>query len=251
MTSFSYQLYSSRHFPPLSATLRMLAEAGYREVEGFGGLFTDSAVVEALKSGLEDSGLTMPTAHFPLEMVEGACQRVLEIARTLGIRTIYVPYLAAEHRPDTRAGWEAFGKRLEEAGRPLREAGLGFGWHNHDFELRPLADGTIPLSALFVGGPELEWEADIAWIICGGGDPFAWIEAERQRITAVHVKDIAPKGENADEDGWADVGAGTVDWPALMVALRATPARHFVMEHDNPKDAARFAARSIAAAQRY
>jgi sugar phosphate isomerase/epimerase len=184
-------------------------------------------------------------------MVEGERQRVLEIARTLGIRTIYVPHLAAEHRPDSRDGWVAFGKRLEAAGRPLREAGLGFGWHNHDFEFQPLADGTIPLSALFAGGPELEWEVDIAWIIRGGGDPFAWIEAERQRITAVHVKDIAPAGENVDEDGWADVGSGTVDWPALMAALRATSARHFVMEHDNPKDAARFAARSIAAAKSY
>lgn len=245
MTSFSYQLYSSRNFPPLSTTLRMLAEAGYREVEGFGGLFADPAAVEALKDGLDASGLAMPTAHVSLEMVEAEPQHVLEIARALGIRTIYVPHLAAERRPDSRAGWEAFGKRLEAAGRPLREAGLGFGWHNHDFEFRALPDGTMPLSALFAGGPGLEWEADIAWIIRGGGDPFAWIEAEAERITAVHVKDIAPLGENTDEDGWADVGAGTVDWPALMVAFRATPARHFVMEHDNPSDAARFAALSL------
>ena len=251
MTTFSYQLYSSRNFPPLSATLRQLAQAGYGEVEGYGALFADPAAVRELEAGLEANGLAMPTAHCSLEMVEGEPERLLAIARALGIRTLYVPHLAAADRPDDARGWQAFGRRLAAAGRSFRDAGLGFGWHNHDFEFQPLADGTLPLEALFEGGPELEWEADIAWIIRGGGDPFAWIDAEGQRITAVHVKDIAPVGENVDEDGWADVGDGTVDWPAQMLALRATPARHFVMEHDNPKDAARFATRSIAAAQSF
>lgn len=36
MTAFSYQLYSSRNFPPLAATLTMLADLGYAEVEGYG-----------------------------------------------------------------------------------------------------------------------------------------------------------------------------------------------------------------------
>ena len=37
----------------------------------------------------------------------------------------------------------------------------------------------------------------------------------------MHVKDIAPAGEAADEDGWADLGAGTVDWAGLIGALKA------------------------------
>ena len=69
------------------------------------------------------------------------------------------------------------------------------------------------------------------------------------RLTAVHLKDIAPSGENADEDGWADLGHGTVDWKALKAALAGTKVRYFVMEHDNPKDAERFASRSIATAR--
>ena len=75
-------------------------------------------------------------------------------------------------------------------------------------------------TAIFEGGPELEWEMDVAWVIRGGADPLAWIEKYKDRITAAHVKDIAPAGENTDEDGWADVGHGTVDWKAIMAALR-------------------------------
>jgi hypothetical protein len=42
-----------------------------------------------------------------------------------------------------------------------------------------------------------------------------------------------------------------VDWKGLMVALRGTGAKHFIMEHDNPSDDARFARRSLASAKTY
>jgi sugar phosphate isomerase/epimerase len=251
VTAFSYQLYSSRNFPPLKATLEMLKRLGYASVEGYGALYADPEKVEELKQHLGASGLTMPTAHFSLDMIEKEPAKVVEIARSLGIGTVYCPYLLPEHRPTTGADWAAFGRRLQAAGAPLRDAGLGFGWHNHAFEFEKTSDGAIPQAAIFDGGPDLEWEADLAWVIKGGADPLAWIGSHGSRITSVHVKDIAPAGENADEDGWADVGHGTVDWPGLFRALRGTPARNFIMEHDNPKDHERFAARSIAAASAF
>ena len=128
----------------------------------------------------------------------------------------------------------------------MRKAGLVFGWHNHDFEFFALPDGSVPQDHIFAGGPDLSWEADIAWVIRGGADPFAWIQKYGSRITAVHVKDIAPAGEATDEDGWADVGHGTVAWGDLAKALAGTPATHFIVEHDNPKDITRLATRSIA-----
>lgn len=248
---FSYQLYSSRNFPPLAATLRMLADTGFAAVEGFGALYEDAATVEVLANGLAETGLTMPTAHFGLDLLERDPAAVLAIARRLGIGRIYCPWLAPEDRPVDAQGWRGLGARLDRAGAPLRAAGLGFGWHNHDFEFLPMAEGTLPIAAIFAGGPALEWEMDVAWIVKGGADPAAWIAAEGGRVTAVHVKDIAPAGQNRDEDGWADVGHGTVDWPALMGALRGAGVRHFILEHDNPGDHARFAARSLAAVTTY
>lgn len=246
---FSYQLYSSRNYPPLADTLTMLSDLGYEGVEGYGALYTDDAQVAALVAGLAASGLKMPTGHFGLAQLETEPEKVLSIARSLGLERIYCPYLMPDDRPTDAAGWQAFGARLHAAGQPIRAAGLGFGWHNHDFELRALPDGQYPQDLIFQGGPDLEWEIDVAWIVRGGADPLAWIAKYGPRITSAHVKDIAPKGENAAEDGWADVGQGTVDWTAVMAALRATPCRNFIMEHDNPSDHARFARRSLAAAK--
>lgn len=245
----SYQLYASRNFPPLGDTLAMLADLGYDAVEGYSALYADDAQVAALTAALGNSGLAMPTGHFGLAQIESEPDKVLAIARALGIGRIYCPYLMPDDRPTDAAGWRAFGARLQAAGRPIKAAGLGFGWHNHDFELRPLPDGQVPQDLIFDGGPDLEWEIDVAWVVRGGADPAAWIARYAPRITAAHLKDIAPAGQNAGEDGWADLGTGTVPWTALMAQLRQTPCDVFIVEHDNPSDHARFARRSLQAAK--
>ena len=247
--NWSFQLYSARNFKPWESVLAMVAEAGYTQVEGFGGLYGDP---QELRATLDRYGLTMPTGHFSLDMLENDFAGARRIAETLGIGTLICPYLDAAERPSDAAGWKAFAARLAAVHDSCRKAGLRFAWHNHDFEFVACPDGSIPQQVILDAAPEIGWEIDVAWVIRGGADPLAWIDRYASRIVAAHVKDIAPAGEAADEDGWADVGHGTVDWPSIIKALRdKTPARVFVMEHDNPSDAGRFARRSIDTARQF
>ena len=245
---FAYQLYSSRNFPPLEATCKMLAAAGIMDTEGYGGLYADAASLATTAAAIKGAGIAMKTGHFGLAQIEDTPDWALEVARTLGMERLYIPHVMPNDRPTDAPGWRAFGARLERAFAPIRAAGYGAGWHNHDFEFVALPDGSVPQTAILAGGPSLEVELDVAWVVRGGADPIDWINRYAGRITAAHVKDIAPMGENKDEDGWADVGHGTVDWPVIMAALRAVGCKHFVLEHDNPSDHIRFATRSIAAA---
>lgn len=240
MPAISYQLYCSRNFPPLADTLTMLAGVGFTEVEGFGGLYAD---LPALKSALDAAGIIMTSGHFGMDMVEGDPARTLEVARTVGMTRVYVPYVRPADRPTDVKGWEAFAARLAEAGKPIQDAGLTFGWHNHDFELADLG-GTTPLDLIAASGIALE--LDLGWVARAGADPVAWINKYGPQITSVHIKDIAPAGEATDEDGWADVGHGTVNWAAIKPALDVNGITHFVIEHDNPKDHKRLATRSLA-----
>ncbi|MEO3997407.1 sugar phosphate isomerase/epimerase [Mesorhizobium sp. CAU 1732] len=244
--NWSFQLYSARNFQPWEDVLTMVSTAGYTQVEGFGGLYDDPA---ALRAQLDANGLSMPTGHFSLDMLEGDFATARKIAETLGIGTLICPHIDAKARPSGREGWRGFGRRLAAVQENCRKAGLRFAWHNHDFEFVPAEDGAIPQKEILDAAPEIGWEIDVAWVVRGGGDPLAWIDDYASRIVAAHVKDIAKPGEKADEDGWEDVGHGTMDWRAIMTALREkTPAKVFVMEHDNPSDVARFARRSIDAA---
>jgi len=236
----SFQLYSARHFA-LTETLSRLAKIGYKEVEGYGGLYDDP---KSLRSMLDARGLTMPTGHFDLGLIEKDPKRLLTIASTLGVRHVYAPYLTPDERPKTAAGWKKFAKRLAVIGRRVRGEGYGFGWHNHDWEFAKLTSGEFPIDILCDADPNLDLEVDIAWVAFGKTSPIPWIEKYGARVTSVHVKDIAPRGRNLDEDGWTDVGRGIMNWPAIFKALKKTRVLHYVVEHDLPKDVNRFAKNS-------
>lgn len=246
---WSYQLYSSRDTQPWPQVLSQLGKLGYKKVEGFGGVYGDP---KAFRAELNKNGLKMASGHFSLEALEKDFAKTMATAKALGVKLVACPYVMPDARPTDAKGWQAFGKRLGKIAQKVKAAGFDFAWHNHDFEFKLLPDGAAPMRHILDAAPELGWEMDVAWVIRGGNDPAAWIKAYGDRIVAAHVKDIAPAGKNAEEDGWADVGHGTVDWKGLYKLLRKhTKAKHFVMEHDKPADAARFAKRSIASANKF
>jgi sugar phosphate isomerase/epimerase len=246
----SFQLYSARNFQPWEEVITHLAKCGYKEVEGFGGAYGTTGAFydepEKFRALLDKHGLTMPTGHFfPIDMFEKDKKRVLHIAKTLGMRDLYCPYIMPEHQPKSGAGWKAWGKRLGEVGQWMRGEGYGFGWHNHDFEFKKLKDGSMPHERIFEGDANLDWECDIAWLHKATNNPVKWIKAYASRITSVHIKDNAPKGENLDQHGQANVGEGTIKWPEVFAAIKHTRCKNFVIEHDNPKDFKRFAKKSF------
>lgn len=242
--TLSMQLYSGRNFSPLADQLRILSEAGYSDVETFRGLYDDLA---GLKSALDAANLSTTSGHYSFDLLENEYDRSLEIAGTLGHRILVLPYLMPDERPSDVGGWAGIGARVHKIAEKLKAQGLRCAWHNHDFEMRPLADGTTPLEHILGDDPAVEWEADLAWVVRGDEDPVKWVQRYRGRIAALHVKDIAPAGQNTDEDGWADVGEGTLGWDRLWQAGREAGAKLMIAEHDNPSDFRRFATTSLAA----
>lgn len=245
---YSYQLYSARNESSLDDTLKTLKDLGYAQVEGWGGQFADPA---SLARSVKDVGLVMPTAHMGLDMLLDT-SAALKAADAVGIETLFCP---APPTPDYREGtgdWNKLADNLAKAAEGLKAAGKGLGYHNHHWEFGTLPDGRRPIEVLLGASPDIQWEMDLAWVVKAGEDPLEWMKKLGDRISAIHVKDIAPAGECVDEDGWADVGQGTLDWKSLLAQAKAlTKARFFVMEHDKPNDAIRFARRSMEAVKSY
>ena len=78
-------MLQSASTPAQARTLAMLAQCGYSEVEGYGGVYGDP---QALRKQLDANGLTMPSGHFSVDMLERKPKDVLVIARTLGMNTL-------------------------------------------------------------------------------------------------------------------------------------------------------------------
>lgn len=240
----SYQLYSSRNFPTLARQCAMLAEIGYRNVEPYSGLFSE---MDELQRALGENGLSAPSCHIGLEPLRTNFDAALATLKQIGVELPVVPFIPPAERPEDRAGWEKLSAELSDLAKRFADHGMRLGWHNHDFEFAKLADGSQPMALILDHAPELFWEADIAWIIRGNADPLDWMSKYGDRIAAYHIKDLAPAGEKLDEDGWADVGTGTVDFAAYLPALYAAPVKLWAAEHDNPSDDARFARAAYAA----
>ena len=86
----------------------------------------------------------------------------------------------------------------------------------------------------------------MAWLVRGGAAPELWLRRYRDRLVSAHVKDIAAAGTGLDEDGWADVGSGVLDWRTLWQLCLDCGAHWMVVEHDRPADPARCARASFA-----
>jgi len=239
------QLYSMRDCADQIALLAQLPAMGITRVEGYGGVYSDPA---AYRSAMDTNGISMPSGHMGLDDIEADFDATMGIIETLGITHVFAPYLEEKDRPDTVSGWAALGQRLNAVGQKYTACGITFGWHNHDFEFVTLADGSTPMDILLDAAPDIAWEADLAWIVRGGRDPSDYVQRYAGRLSAIHVKDIAMAGTNLDEDGWSDLGAGTMDWTALLQACRsASGDLIYALEHDKPGDPVGYASRSAAA----
>ena len=237
----SFQLYSARNFPPLEAHLEALAAIGYDAVEPYAGNFSDDA--KGFRARIDALGLAVPTAHMPLASLEADRAKFIDTAKTLGVETAVLPYLAADARPTSVEGWKALGERLGEHAAHLAEAGLKLAWHNHDFEYATLGDGSRPIEHLLAPAG-VRSEIDIGWVVRAGVDPAAEVRRQGAKIAAFHIKDTTKPGTTTHDDGWTDVGAGIIDWHGLWPAIAASGANLLVVEHDNPSDWRAFAANS-------
>ncbi len=243
MTTYriSFQLYSARKFPPIEAHLEALAAIGYDSVEPYGAIVDPNP--EVLRKKMDAVGLACPSAHVPLAMLDKDRAHAIAVSQALGLEYVIMPHIAADERPADAAGWTALGQRLSGHAAALAEAGLKFAWHNHAFEFDTLADGSRPIDHL-IGAAGVNWEPDIGWVVRAGADARAEIAKFPGKAVAFHMKDVRANG-STEEDGWADVGHGAIDWQDLWPAIAGSGADLLVVEHDNPADWRRSAARSF------
>ena len=239
--ALSFQLYSARKLEPLEKQFELLAGLGYKRVEPFGGLLGDAP---RLKGLLDRHGMTAPSCHVGMDRLRADVGAAVRLCKDLRVATIFAPAPLIGERDGGEAGWRALGKELAAIGKAVNREGLAFGWHNHHWEYGKAADGRTYLDVMFAEAPELVWQADLAWIRRGGGDPARELERHASRVVSCHIKDIAPRGQCLDEDGWADPGHGVLDWNALQAAMKEASVHLFVVEHDKPNDVARFARRA-------
>ena len=244
----SVQLYSLRRIPDLEDQLRLVRDAGLDFVETTSGNYAEA---ERMRILLDRYGLQAPSGHVGIDLLRDAFDDTVAVARRLGIATLILWGFPENERPASAEAWRKSGAELGRLAERLAAEDIVFAFHNHDWELERFEDGRIGFDHLMAGAgaAPLTWQADLAWLVRGGADVGAILDAHKDRLISVHLKDLAPAGHNRDEDGWADLGEGIVPWSEWWPRLKTLGVDLLVLEHDEPSDPVRFLGRSAARAR--
>ncbi len=226
------QLYTLRSLlaKDFEGTMAKVAGIGYKEVEFAGYYNKTPAQVRAV---LAANQLTAPASHLGFPASDDAWKRTVDEAKEMGHEWAVIPWLDANMRK-SGDDYLKVSDRLNRLGTIAHGNGLRFGYHNHDFELKPNGDAGRGLDIMLKNtDPGLvDFEMDIYWVVKGGGDPMDYITRYPGRFALMHVKDATA----APERKMVDVGSGTIDFAAIFARRQTSGMRHAFVEHDEPSD---------------
>jgi sugar phosphate isomerase/epimerase len=245
-------LYTVRNVLPTAAdaTLKSIAEIGYREVEA------DRATLLSIAPMLKNYGLKPVSCHFETPLITGnwkpwlsqrrpgfaaegtTWNQAIEDAKKLGVEYMVMAYILPQERGDSEY-FKQLADKMNKAGAESRAAGLKFCYHNHCFEFRG-ERGQRPIDILLerLDKKAVGLELDVFWVSVGGNDPVEMLKQNAGRIPLLHLKDKA-KGTpvlyeeaKATRQSFKEVGAGSLDFPAILKAASAAGAQHYFVEQD-------------------
>lgn len=235
------QLYTLRDQLPkdVKGWIAKVAAAGYKEVEPFGYSKKDGfwgLNAKAFSALLKANGLTTASAHFDMDMYFSTgktddLESYIEAANITGMKYVIVPSVDESHIK-TAADFTNIANKLNSAGAICQKAGLRLGYHNHNFEWKPVNGTTFYDVVLKATDPALvHMEMDIYWVVRAGKDPVRLFHKYPGRYQLCHIKDMY----KANHDLNTEVGKGHIDFKTILspANIRLAGLEHFIVEQEN------------------
>jgi sugar phosphate isomerase/epimerase len=232
--SLGAQLYTVRQEAAhdLPAVLEAVRKFGYTEVETYWDIYGHPAA--ELRRMISDHGLKVPSGHFNYDGLEAK----FDYAKSLGVQYVICPMLP-ESMWFTLDGYKRAADQFNIWGDKIRQAGMQFGFHNHNYEFRRFGDTTGFETMMNRCDPKLVCiEMDCYWITQAGGDPLKMFQQYDNRIKLLHLKDRKPgfpisQVKDAAAEHFTEVGAGTIHWQEILAAADKNGVQHLFVERDS------------------
>ena len=228
------QLYTVREQAEkdLGAVLAHISMIGYTEVETYWNVYSHPA--KELRSMILANGLTVPSGHFDYDGLESK----LDYAKELGVEYVICPMLP-KNMWSSADSFKKAADQFNKWGEQVRNMGMQFGFHNHNYEFRKFGDTTGFDILTTEADPKLVClEMDCYWITQAGQDPVAMLNKYGSRIQLLHLKDRLPGYPTSqflgpEAEHMTEVGSGTINWKAIIATAEKTGVKHYFVERDN------------------
>jgi sugar phosphate isomerase/epimerase len=227
------ELYSVRDelMKDLNGTVTAVAKMGYQVVEFYSPYFNWTAEqAKDVRKLLDDLGIKCLSTHNGAQSLSADnIQKAIDLNQTIGSKAIII---ASPPKVQGVDGWKGFAATLAAAAEKLRAANMVTGFHNHQLEWRPVAEGSRErmMDVLAANTPkDVVLQLDCGTCVEAGADPVAWIKANPGRIRSLHLKDWAK-----DKRGYGVAfGEGDVPWKALLDAAESVGgAEYYLIEQE-------------------
>jgi len=246
------QLYTIRDAMGKDAagSLKKVSDIGYKYVELAGyanGKFYGYEPKE-FKKLVSDLGMEILSSHTQVEAKGITLENAKKMAddhALLGVKYCLQPWVNPEDR--NVASYQKMVADWNKVGKIMKDTGIQFGYHNHNFEFANL-EGKIPYFDIFL--KELDknlviMELDLFWTTKAGQDPVELFKKYPGRFELFHMKDMYTKEKPFfSTDGvkdFAPVGAGVIDFKRILAQRKLAGNKYLVVEQDQSRDGDPFA----------
>lgn len=241
-TQLAAQMYTLRDFcetpAGIAESCKKLKAAGFEAIQASAAGFATIGADE-LKKILDDTGMICCATHRSLDQLKNV-QAEIDYHQRLDCKYTALGGWGWGGN-ETKAQWTAFIDEFSALAAEYEGSSLKIGYHNHSHEFAPfgwadapekISPDSTPYTVLEEKlGPAAFFEVDTYWVAHGGADPAAWLRRLSGRVPSIHVKDMTIDGKRQHK--MCEVGAGNLNWPAILEAAKAAGVEYYIIERDN------------------
>jgi len=233
------QLFSIRDplAKDLTGTIKRIASVGYEDCETYG--YDPSQVkyygVKAteFKKLLTDNDMITTSGHYdftkyfdkPMDALSQYVDQCIEGAHALGQKYITWPWLDPAFR--TLDNFHVLAGKLNKIGERVTKAGLGFAYHNHDFEFTDY-NGQIGYDIIMKEtDPALvKLQMDLYWVMHSSKrTPSQLFDLQPGRFVMWHIKDM----DKISRD-YSELGNGSIDFTVILPEAARAGLQYYYIE---------------------
>jgi len=242
------QLYTIRDAmaTDVPGSLKQVSDIGFKylELAGYADRKFYGYEPADFKKLVTDLGMDIISSHTQVEAagitVDNA-KIMAEDHAKLGVKYCIQPWVVPEARKPL-ANWHKMAADWNKVGGIMKEQGIQFGYHNHNFEFE-LLEGKIPYFDVLMAELDKDlvtMEIDLFWTTKAGQNPVEIFNKYPGRFQLWHMKDMytpvtTPYYTTDGESDFAPVGAGVMDFKAILAAKDVAGMKYMVVEEDKSK----------------
>jgi sugar phosphate isomerase/epimerase len=221
----------------LKGTLKKVAALGYQDTETYGfdpEKMTFYGMKAAdFKSLMDENKLITTSGHYnffpflhkPDDDVKRYVDQCIEGASALDQKYITWPWLDPDHR--TMNDFKALVKKLNLIGEQVTKSGLGFAYHNHDFEFtNHNGENGYELVMRETDADKVKLQIDLYWVMHSSKlSPAELFRKQPGRFVMWHIKDM----DKVTRD-YTELGNGSIDYTVILPDASLSGLQYYYLE---------------------